>query len=75
MARRKELTEMQWEWVWARYCEGYTLKDLASFLHLHHETIRRRFQRMGRRPVVREELPPLEERRPQFEVLEEWYED
>ena len=42
-----EYTPEQWQWIWERYCEGYTIKELSAFLYLHHETVRRRFQRMG----------------------------
>ncbi|MDD5932251.1 MAG: hypothetical protein PUC45_07365 [Oscillospiraceae bacterium] len=66
-----EYTKDQWEWIWDRFCEGYTLRELSGFLYLHHETIRRRFQRMGRRPLDRRELPPLSERREEFRALEE----
>ena len=45
-----EYTPGQWQWIWERYCEGYTIKELSGFLYLHHETVRRRVQRMGRRP-------------------------
>ena len=65
-----EYTAEQWQWVWERFCEGYSLKELGGFLYLHHETIRRRFQRMGLRPEVREELMPLAERRGEFRALQ-----
>lgn len=64
-----EYTPEQWQWIWERYCEGYTIKELSAFLYLHHETVRRRFQRMGRRPYHREDLLPLCDRREEFSAL------
>ena len=61
-----EYTPAQWRWIWERYCEGYTIKELSGFLYLHHETVRRHFQRMGHRPYNREDLAPLCDRREEF---------
>lgn len=64
-----EYTPAQWQWIWERYCEGYTIKELSRFLYLHRETVRRRFQRMGLRPYSREDLPDLYDRRGEFRAL------
>lgn len=68
---RGRYTQQQWLWVWQRYCEGYTLGELSAFLGLHHETIRRRFQKMGLRAEAREDLTALQERRREFKALQE----
>lgn len=64
-----EYTPAQWQWIWERYCEGYSIKELSRFLYLHRETVRRRFQRMGLRPYNREDLPDLYDRRGEFRAL------
>ena len=64
-----EYTPAQWQWIWERYCESYSIKELSMFLYVHRETVRRRFQRMGRRPYNREDLLPLCERRGEFSAL------
>lgn len=64
-------TKLQWQWIWERYCQGYTYKELGEFLGLHPGSVRRRFVRLGLRPEARENLEPLEERRREFCRLEE----
>ena len=64
-------TKTQWQWAWARFCQGYTYKELGEFLGLHPESVRRRFARMGLRAEHRGELPPLKERKREFCALEE----
>lgn len=66
-----ELTKQQWLWVWQRYCEGYTLKDLSLFLGVHPETIRRRFRKLGLQAEVRANLMQLDRRRGEFRALQE----
>lgn len=64
-------TKDQWRWAWERYREGYTYRELGRFLQAHPETVHRQFVRMGLLPALREDLPPLEERRGEFDILEE----
>ncbi|MBP3485555.1 MAG: hypothetical protein J6J81_01845 [Oscillospiraceae bacterium] len=71
MKHRQEYTKQQWLWVWERHCEGYTIKELAAFLGVHHETVRRRFQKMGLRAELREDLVELDERRREFRALQQ----
>ena len=59
-------TDSQWNWIADRAREGYAQKDLARFLGVHRETVRRGLIRIGRRPVRRNELPELSERRDEF---------
>ena len=44
-------TEAQWQWVEAKYREGYYISQLAEFLGIARETLRRIFQQRGLRPV------------------------
>lgn len=69
MTKKIRPTEEQWRWIWDRWLEGYTLRELAEFLGLARETVRRRFQRMGLRTYAKEELQNLEERRDEFNQL------
>ena len=62
-------TDRQWQWVFDRYQEGYTLVDLASFLGVHRHSVRRGLKRIGKKPGIREELPPLAARRREFLAL------
>lgn len=66
-----EYTRGQWEWAWQRFCEGYTIKEIASFLYVHRETVARHFRRLGLRAPQREGLAPLEERRGEFQALQQ----
>ena len=59
-------TRIQWQWVADRYREGYTLTDLGEFLGIHRNSVRLGLVRMGFRPEVRGELPPLPPRRSEF---------
>lgn len=62
-------TEVQWQWVAARYREGYTQKMLAEFMCVSSFTIQHRLQKMGVIPYRREELDPLESRKQEFMEL------
>ena len=42
------LTAAQWRWVGDRWLEGYTMSELAYFLGLHRETVRRGLVRAKR---------------------------
>ena len=59
------LSDRQWKWVEARLREGYRVKDLAEFLGIHRDTVRRGVIRLRLRSV-QSELPPLSERRQEF---------
>ena len=62
------LSERQWFWVADRIQERYQIRELATFLGLHRDTIYRNLIRIGVcKP--REELPPLDERRQEFQTL------
>lgn len=72
MAGRKSLyTAQQWQWCLERWREGYTMTEIGDFLGMNRESVRRRFQRMGARPYLREDLPPLTDRKEEFNQLEE----
>lgn len=62
-------TEKQWEWIEAKYREGYFISQLAEFLGIGRETLRRIFQRRGIRPVSHDEMTPLSEFRREFYAL------
>ena len=65
---RSFLSERQWRWVEARLREGYRIKDLADFLGMHRDTVRRGVIRFQLREA-QSELPPLSERRREFLAL------
>ncbi len=60
------LTDAQWAWVADRWREGYTMDQLADFVGLGREAVRRGLIRHGARPIDKESLPPLEERRQEY---------
>lgn len=62
-------TEKQWQWIEAKYREGYFISQLAEFLGIGRETLRRIFQRRGLRPVSHDEMTPLSEFRREFYAL------
>ena len=62
-------TEAQWKWIEQKYREGYFVKDLAEFLGVHRETLRRNLQRRGVKPMYRDEMPPLSEMSAEFNDL------
>ena len=62
-------TEAQWQWVEAKYREGYYISQLAEFLGIARETLRRIFQQRGLRPVSHDEMTPLSEFRREFYAL------
>ena len=62
-------TEAQWKWIEEKYREGYYISQLAEFLGIARETLRRIFQRRGIRPVSHDEMPPLSEIRREFYAL------
>lgn len=63
------LTDAQWAWVADRWREGYTMDQLADFVGLGREAVRRGLIRHGARPIGKESLPPLEERQEEFMKL------
>ena len=65
------LTEAQWRWVGERWLEGYTMSELAYFLGLNRETVRRNLIRLGLRPYGRDELTPLSEREAEYKSIKE----
>ena len=62
-------TEAQWQWVEQKYREGYYISQLAEFLGIGRETLRRIFQRRGVRPVSHDEMTPLSDFRKEFNAL------
>lgn len=64
-------TEAQWQWVEQKYREGYYISQLAEFLGIARETLRRIFQQRGVRPISHEEMTPLSEFRREFYALGE----
>ena len=65
------LTTAQWRWVGDRWLEGYTMSELADFLGLHRETVRRGLVRLGIRPYEKSELTPLSEREAEYKNIKE----
>ena len=65
------LTAAQWRWVGERWQEGYTMSELADFLGLHRETVRRNLIRLGLRPYGKDELTPLSEREAEYKNIKE----
>ena len=63
------LTAEQWRWVGDRWLEGYTMSELAYFLGLHRETVRRGLVRLGIRPYEKSELTPLSEREDEYKNI------
>lgn len=68
------LTAAQWRWVGDRWLEGYTMSELADFLGLHRETVRRGLVRLGIRPCEKSELIPLSEREAEYKNIKEYTE-
>ena len=65
------LTAAQWRWVGERWLEGYTMRELAYFLGLNRETVRRGLVRLGIRPCEKSELTPLSEREAEYKNIKE----
>ena len=62
------LTDRQWLWVADRLREGYPVRDVAGFLGMHPDTVRRALIRQ-RLTFPRDALPPLSQRRKDFQAL------
>lgn len=67
----KAYTKEQWQWLWQRYCEGYSMRELGSLTQLHPESLRRRFQALGYLPRNRKDLTPIWKRYGEFLRLED----
>ena len=53
-------------WIGEQWQEGYSQVELAEFLGVTRETIRRVLLCQGLRPFFRDELPPLAERKKEY---------
>lgn len=62
-------TNAQWDWVAARYREGYRIKELAEFLGINRESVRHNLARLGVVPYAHDELDPLSSRAAEFNAL------
>lgn len=62
-------TNAQWDWVAARYREGYRIKELAEFLGINRENVRKNLARLGVHPYAQDELDPLSSRKAEFNQL------
>lgn len=71
MSRGKQnpYTDAQWAWIAERYQEGYRIKDLAAFLGMSREHIRRHLAMLGAHPYAQDELDPLSSRADEFNRL------
>lgn len=67
---KRAFTDTQCRWIGERWQEGYSQADLAAFLGVNRETIRRVLMRQGLRSVCRGELPLLEERKEEYAALD-----
>ena len=65
MAKRI-FTPNQDQWIGDRWEEGYTQAELASFLGVNRDTIRKVLVRLGLRPRYQFDLLPLEDRRAEY---------
>lgn len=63
---KRAFTDIQSHWIGECWKEGYSQADLAAFLGVNRETIRRVLMRQGLRSVCRDELPPLAERKKEY---------
>ena len=68
---RLDFTDEQWKWVGQKYQEGYTIRELASRLHVQRETVRRHRMTVGVIPYAKDELDPLEYQWGEFLALGE----
>lgn len=77
MSRGKQnpYTDAQWAWIAERYQEGYRIKDLAAFLGMSREHIRRHLAMLGAHPYAQDELDPLSSRADEFNRLRDNDED
>lgn len=66
---RNLYSKAQWEWVAARYKEGYTLVELGEFLGVHYTTVLHRMRAMNVKPP--QYRPPLRKRASEFNALRE----
>lgn len=71
MSRGKQnpYTDAQWAWIAERYREGYRIKELAAFLSMSREHIRRHLAMLGAHPYAQNELDPLSSRADEFNRL------
>ncbi len=71
MSRGKQnpYTDAQWAWIAERYREGYRIKELAAFLGMSREHIRRHLAMLGAHPYAQNELDPLSSRADEFNRL------
>lgn len=67
---KRAFTDTQCRWIGERWQEGYSQVELAEFLGVTRETIRRVLLCQGLRPFFRDELPPLEERKEEYAALD-----
>ena len=68
MAKRA-FSAAECRWIGERWQEGYSQVELAEFLGVTRETIRRVLLCQGLRPFFRDELLPLEERKAEYMAL------
>ena len=66
---RSFFTYGQWRWVKERYDEGYSMEMLSDFLGVTRHCIRTAFIRLGFYPETKANLPPLIDRRKEFQSL------
>lgn len=62
-------SDRQWAWIADRYREGYRIKDIAAFVRISRENVRRNLARMGVHPYAQDELEPLSSRKAEFNAL------
>ena len=56
MARNRAMTKRQIEWAYTKWCEGYTITQIANALYVSNRTVSRMFEGRPRiRPILKYE--------------------
>ena len=66
--RQSIFSKEQWDWIAARYLEGYSYGELADFIGLCRQSVAQKLCRMGVKRG-RATMQPLKARRAEFNTL------